>query len=65
LAGEQKKTVWVKIRPLEEMFAILDFGSFWKILKMGGKSLPHPVGVFFILPSPPKYNNIQQKHKNH
>ena len=38
--------------------------SFLTILRLVGKSLPHPVGVFWVLPNPPKCH-IKPKIKNH
>ena len=43
----------------KELFTLLDLGSFLKVLKIVGKSLPHPVGVFCALPNPPKCHIMQ------
>jgi hypothetical protein len=37
-----------------ELFTLLDFRSFFKILRIVGKSLPHRVGAFSMLPNPSK-----------
>ena len=53
-------TVWGKLQLMEIMLTLLDFGSFLKIPKIVGKSSACPVGVFSMLPNPPKCH-IRQK----
>ena len=45
-----------------QMFTLLDFGSFLKVARSVGKSLPHSVDVFSMLPNPSKCL-IQQKSR--
>ena len=45
-------TVWFKIWPPPRHVYTYDFGSFSKVLRIVGKSLPHPLGVF---PKPPNF----------
>ena len=40
----------------KEILTLLDFVAFLKVPRIAGKSLPHPVGTFSILPHPPKYH---------
>ena len=54
LANNIFYTVWGKIQPLKRMLTLLDFGSFLKVPKSVGKSSACPVGVFSMLPNPPK-----------
>ena len=42
------------------MFTLLDFGWVLKVLRIVGKWLPHPVGVFCMLPNPPKCHMLQK-----
>jgi hypothetical protein len=49
-----------KSEHLKELFTLLDFESFLKVLRIVGKSLPHPVGVFCMLQNPPKCHIIHK-----
>jgi hypothetical protein len=47
-------TARVQIQALEKVFTLLDVGSFSKIHRIEGKSLPHSIAVFSMLPNPSK-----------
>jgi hypothetical protein len=57
-------TVWVQIQWLETIVYTSRFSVILKILRIVGKSLPHPVGVFSMLPNPSKCNIRPQIKKS-
>jgi hypothetical protein len=63
LAGIFVSAAWVYIQPLESMFTFLDVGSFLKMARILSKSLQHPVGVFAMLPHPPKCHILRKSKK--
>jgi hypothetical protein len=56
LAGKQNLLYGLGPNPVAgtKMFTLLDFRSFVEVLRIVGKSPPHPVGVFSMLPNPSK-----------
>ena len=48
-----------------ELFTLLDFRSFFKIFRIVAKSMPHPVGVFCLLPHPSKCHIRPKITKNY
>ena len=47
-----------------KLFTLLDFGAFLEIPRIVRKSLPHPAGVFFMLPNPPKMQYTATNQEN-
>ena len=52
-----------KSERLKQSFTLLKIERFLKVLGIVGKSLPHPVGVFPMLPDPPKWQIMQNQRK--
>ena len=57
-------TVWVQIQWLEKIVYTSRFSVIFKNLRIVGKSLPHPVAVFSMLPNPSKCHIRQQMKKS-
>jgi hypothetical protein len=62
---KKKTTAWVQIRPLEKLAPRLDFGSFRKKIRIVSTSLPHPVGVFPMVPDLAKCHIRKKSGKPH
>jgi hypothetical protein len=66
LAGKKKNIRFgSKSSGWRKLFTLLDFLSFFKTLRIVGKSLPHPIGVFSMLPNPSKCHIRPKIKKSH